>query len=209
MDSGIWDQVGLELSDIDVEGTIESEGGSQGGADLGDEAVEVGVDRAVNIQVAAAHVVESLVIKAESNIGVLKEGVGGEDVVIWLDNSCSNLRSRSNCEGQLGFAAILHGKALQKKSSETGSGSTTRCMEHQKALEAGAMFRNFCDTVKNKINNLLSNGVVTAGKVIGGILFAANNLIRMVKFFVDSSANFIAHSGLKIHVNSTRNMLTR
>jgi len=30
MDSGVGHQVGLELSDIDVEGSIESEGGSQG-----------------------------------------------------------------------------------------------------------------------------------------------------------------------------------
>jgi len=29
MDSWVWHQVGLELSDIDVEGTIESEGGSE------------------------------------------------------------------------------------------------------------------------------------------------------------------------------------
>jgi hypothetical protein len=29
MDSGVGDQVGLEFSDIDVQGTIESEGGSE------------------------------------------------------------------------------------------------------------------------------------------------------------------------------------
>ena len=32
VDSGVWDQVGLELGKIDVEGTIESEGSGDGGA---------------------------------------------------------------------------------------------------------------------------------------------------------------------------------
>merc|ERR1712054_650631 len=35
VDSWVWHQVGLELSNIDVEGTIESEGGSQGRDNLG------------------------------------------------------------------------------------------------------------------------------------------------------------------------------
>ena len=43
MDTWVWHQVGLELSDIDVEGTIESEGGGEGGDDLRDQSVEVGV----------------------------------------------------------------------------------------------------------------------------------------------------------------------
>ena len=37
VDAGVGHQVGLELSDIHVQGTIEAQGGGQGGDDLGDQ----------------------------------------------------------------------------------------------------------------------------------------------------------------------------
>jgi len=40
VDTGVGDQVGLELGDIDVQGTIETEGGGQGGDHLSDESVK-------------------------------------------------------------------------------------------------------------------------------------------------------------------------
>ena len=43
-------------------------------------------------------------------------------------------------------------------------------MEDQKSLEAGALVSQLTDSVQNKVNNLLSNGVVTTSVVVGGIL---------------------------------------
>ena len=65
VDAGVGHQVGLELGKIHVQGTVETEGGGQGGHNLADETVEVGVGGALDVEVAAAHVVEGLVIKAE------------------------------------------------------------------------------------------------------------------------------------------------
>ena len=70
MDSWVWHEVGLELGDIDVEGTIESEGGSQGGDNLSDESVEVGVGWSFDIKSSSADIVDSLVIKHNSNISM-------------------------------------------------------------------------------------------------------------------------------------------
>jgi hypothetical protein len=86
VDTWVGDQVCLELGDIDVEGTIESEGGGQGGDNLSDEAVQVGVGWALDVEVAAADVVDGLVIKDDCNIGVLQQRVGGEDGVVGLNN---------------------------------------------------------------------------------------------------------------------------
>jgi len=79
VDSWVWDQVGLELSDIDVEGTIESEGGSEGGDNLGNESVQVGVGWSLDVEVTSADVVDGFVVEHDGNISVLQEGVGGED----------------------------------------------------------------------------------------------------------------------------------
>ena len=79
MDSWIWDQVGLEFGNINVEGTIESEGGSQRGDDLSDESVQVGVGWSFNIEVSSADIIDGFVIEHNSNISVFQERVGGED----------------------------------------------------------------------------------------------------------------------------------
>merc|ERR1719411_1610634 len=43
VDTGVWHQVGLELCQVNIEGTIEAKGGSDRGDNLANEPVEVGV----------------------------------------------------------------------------------------------------------------------------------------------------------------------
>ena len=62
VDTRVGHQVGLELSDIDVQGTVETQRGRQGRDDLSDQAVQVGVRGALDVQVAAADVVQGLVV---------------------------------------------------------------------------------------------------------------------------------------------------
>merc|ERR1719376_1460487 len=87
VDAGVGDEVGLELSDIDVEGTIEAEGGSEGGDDLGDKTVEVGVGGALNVEGTAADVVDGLVVEHDGDVSVLEERVRGEHGIVRLDDS--------------------------------------------------------------------------------------------------------------------------
>jgi hypothetical protein len=75
VDTWVWHQVGLEFGDIDVQGTIESEGSSQGGDNLGNESVQVGVGWSFNIKVSSANIIDSFVIKDDSDISVLKKRV--------------------------------------------------------------------------------------------------------------------------------------
>ena len=119
MDSWVWDQVGLELGDIDVEGTIESEGGSEGGDNLSDESVQVGVGWSLDIEVSSADIIDGLVIKDDSDIGVLKKGVSGEDGVVWLDNGGGDLWGWVDGETELGFLSVVDGKSLEEERSET------------------------------------------------------------------------------------------
>ena len=79
VDTWVGDEVGLELGDIDVEGTIESEGGSQGGDNLGNESVQIGVGGSLDVEVTSADVVDGLVVEHDGNIGVFEERVGRQD----------------------------------------------------------------------------------------------------------------------------------
>merc|ERR1712231_51104 len=55
----VWHKVGLELGDVNIEGTVESQGSGQGGDHLRDETVQVGVGRPLYVEAAAADVVDS------------------------------------------------------------------------------------------------------------------------------------------------------
>jgi hypothetical protein len=57
MDTGVRHQVGLELSHIHVQCTIETEGSRQGRDDLSNQPVEVGVGWTLNVEVATAHII--------------------------------------------------------------------------------------------------------------------------------------------------------
>ena len=86
MDSWVWHQVGLELGDIDIKRAIESEGSSEGGDNLCNESVQVGVSWSLDIKVSSADIIDGLVINHNGDISMLKEGMGGKDGVVWLNN---------------------------------------------------------------------------------------------------------------------------
>jgi hypothetical protein len=101
VNSRVWDQVGLELSDINVKGTIESEGSGQRGDNLSNQSVKVGVSWSLNVKVSSADIVKGLVIHTESTISVLQKGVGRKDGVVWLDNGGRNLWRWGDSERKL------------------------------------------------------------------------------------------------------------
>mmetsp|Transcript_19726 Transcript_19726/g.55730 ORF Transcript_19726/g.55730 Transcript_19726/m.55730 type:complete len:511 (-) Transcript_19726:7-1539(-) len=208
VDARVWHQVGLELGNIDVEGTVESEGGGQGRDDLGDQAVQVGVGGALNVEVAAADVVQGLVVQAEGAVGVLEEGVRGQHAVVRLDHGGGDLRGRRDGEGELGLAAVVHAEALQEEGAETGSSSSSGGVVDEEALEAGAVVSELADAVQDEVHDLLADGVVAAGVVVGGILLSGDDLLGMVQLGVLAGADFVAHGRLQVDVDGARHVLS-
>jgi len=207
MDTGVGDEVGLELGHIDVEGTIESEGGSEGGDNLRDESVEVGVGGSLNIEVSSADIVDGLVVEHDGDIGVLKEGVSGEDGVVWLNNSGGDLRGWVDGESELGLLTVIDGESLEEEGSETGTGTTTDGVEDKESLETSALIGELSDSVEAEINNLLTDGVVTTGEVVGGIFLTRDELLGVEKLSVGASSDLIDDGGLEIEEDSAGNVL--
>jgi len=207
MDSGVRNQVGLELGDINVKGTIESEGGGQRGDDLGDESVEVGVGGSLDVEVSSADVIDGFVIDHDSDIGVLEEGVGGEDGVVRLNNSGGNLGRREDGETKLGLLTVVDGESLEEERSEAGSGTTTDGVEHEETLEASALVGKLSDSVEAEIDDLLTNGVVTSGEVVGGILLTRDELLRMEELSVGTGSYLVDDCWLEIEENTPWDVL--
>lgn len=182
VDTGIGDQVGLELVEIHVQRTIKSQTGGNRADDLGNQAVQVIVAGTGNVEFTTADVVDSLIIDQEGAVRVLDGAVSGEDRVVRLNHGSGDTRSRVDGKLQLGLLSIVGRETLQQKRTKTGTGTTTEGVEDQEALQRRAVVyrmskerprlskdrsrfhtSNTTNTVNDTVNKFLSDGVVSTG----------------------------------------------
>ena len=208
VDSWVWHQVGLELSDIDVEGTIESEGSGQRRDNLSDESVQVGVGWSLDIEVSSADIIDGLVIKDNGDIGVLEKRVSGEDGVVWLNNGSGNLWGWVDGETELGLLSVVDGKSLEKERSETGSGTSTDGVEDEETLETSALIGKLSDSIEAEIDDFLTNGIMSSGEVVGGVFLSGDELLWMEELSVGTSSNLINNGWLKIEEDGSWDVFT-
>lgn len=173
---------------------------------LSNETVQVDVVGALETEVAAADVVDGLVVDHEGAVRVLKSGVGGENRVVRLDNRGGGLGSRVDAELELALLAVVDGEALHEESTKAGTGTTTEGVEDEESLKTNAVVGNTTNLVEDAINELLANRVVTTGIVVGGILLASDHHLGVEKVAVGTGAHFVDDIGLEIAVDGTGNV---
>ena len=108
VDTWVGHQVGLELGQIDVEGTVKAQRCCDGADNLGDQTVQVGVRGTLDVQVATADVINGLVVDHEGAVGVLKGGMGRQDRVVRLNNGSGHLWGRVDGELELRLLAVVN-----------------------------------------------------------------------------------------------------
>lgn len=208
MDSWIGDQVSLEFSDIDIEGSVESEGGSQRWDDLSNESVQVGVGWSLNIEVSSADIVDSFVIEHNSDISVFEEWVSGEDWVVWLNDGSWNLGWWVDGETELGFLSVIDGESLEEEGSKTWSSTTTDWVEDKETLETSALISKLSDSIEAEIDDFFTNGVMASGEVVSSIFFTWDELFGMEELSVGSSSDFIDDSWFQIEEDASGDVFT-
>jgi hypothetical protein len=197
----------MELGDVHVESAIEAEGRCQRGDDLTNETIEVGVGWALNVEVAAADVIESLVVDLHGDISVLKQGVHAEHSVVRLHNSSGNLRATPHRETDLGLLAVIDGETLEEQASKTGTSAATASVVDNETLQTSAVVSKLAQAIQDQIDNLLTDGVVATSKVVGSIFLTGDQLLWVEQLTVSASADLINHSWLQIHVHASRHVL--
>jgi len=208
VDSWIWHQVSLELSQVNIESSIKSKRGSDGGHNLTNQSVEVGVRWPLYIEVSTADVIDGLVVDHEGTVRVLQCGVGGQDGVVRFNHSSGDLGSRVDGELKLGLLSVVNRKTLHQKCRESRSSSSTEGVEEKESLKSSTLISQLTDTVQDKVDNLLSNGVVTSGVVVGGVLLAVDQLLGVIKLTVGSNSGLVNDSWLEVDKDSSWNVLS-
>ena len=98
----------------------------------------------------------------EGAIRVLEGGVGRQDGVVRLNDGVGHRGRGVHAELELGLLAIVGGKALEDESTEARTSSTTKRVEDKEPLQTRAVVSETADTVHHVVNQLLSDGIMTA-----------------------------------------------
>ncbi|KAJ8027549.1 hypothetical protein HOLleu_32717 [Holothuria leucospilota] len=139
MDTWVGYQVGLELGQIHIQGAIKSQGGSDGGYNLTNQTIQVGVGWPLDIQVPSANVIDSLVVNHEGTVRVLQGGMCGQDGVVWLNNSSGDLGCWVNSKLQLRFLAVVDRETLHQQGCKSRPSASTKAVENEETLKARAL----------------------------------------------------------------------
>jgi len=208
VNTGERHQVGLELVQVDIQGTVESEGSGDGGNNLGNQTVEVGEAWGGDSQILLADVVNSLIVDHERTVRVFEGGVGGQDSVVRLDDGVAELGGGVNAELELGLLSVISRKTLKQESTETGTRSTTERVEDEEALETRAVISQTPDLVHNWVDLFFSYGIVATSVVAGSILLASDESLRVEKATVCTSSNLVDDIRLEVNVKGTGNVFS-
>jgi hypothetical protein len=138
-------QVGLELVEIHIESSVESQTGGDGADDLGNQAIEMLVVRTRDIQVATADIINSLVVDQESTVRMLNCAVGGQNGIVRLHDGSGHTRSGVDCKFKLALLPIVGSEALEKQSSESRASASSKGMEDEETLKRLAVV--WCSSV--------------------------------------------------------------
>jgi len=139
---------------------------------------------------------------------VLQGGVGGQNGVVGLNHSSGDLRGRVNRELKLGLLAIVDREALHEKRSETGTGTTSKGVEDKETLKTSAVVSQLANTIEHKVNNFLSDGVVTTSVIVGGIFLSGDQLFGVEQLAVGTSTDFVNDGRFEIDENGTRDVFS-
>ena len=103
------------------------------------------------------------------------------------------LRRRIDAKLQFALFAVVDRESFHQKGSESGTGSTSKGMKNQEALEVDAVLDQSADAtrIRHEVGDLSTHGVMTPGVVIGRILLARYQLIGMEQLSVGARANRI------------------
>merc|ERR1719335_1926974 len=206
VDARVRHEVGLELGDVHVERTVEAERRGERGDHLAGETVQVRVRRALDVQVTTADIVQGLIIDLVSDVRMFQKRVHAQHRVVRLDARRGDLRARPDGEGNLALLAVVDGEALEEQAAETGASAAAAVKDHE-ALETGAVVRELAQAVQHEVHDLLTDGVVAAGEVVGGILLTGDKLLRVEELAVGTRADLIDHGRLQIDEHRARDVL--
>ena len=115
----------------------------------------------------------------------------GQDRVVWLDDGGGDLWRWIDGKLELGLLAIINAEPLHQQRGESRSGTSAEAVEDEESLESSTLVSQLASTIQNKVNDLLADGVMASGVVVGGVFLASNQLFWMEQLPIGASTYLI------------------
>jgi len=132
--------------------------------------------------------------------------VSREDGVVGLYDGGGDLRGRVDGEFELGLLSVIDRQTLHEEGGETGAGASAERVEDQETLKSRALIGELADSVEYDVDDFLADGVVASGVVVGRVLLAGDELLRVEELTVCSGADLVDYGGFQVDEYCTRNV---
>ena len=98
---------------------------SDGGHNLRDQSVQVGVSWSFYTEFFGAEIVNCLIVDHECTIRVLQSCMSRQNGIVWLNDCCRDSWSWVNGEFQFSLLSIVNRKPFHEQGGEAGTSSST------------------------------------------------------------------------------------
>lgn len=94
-------------------------------------------------------------------------------------------------ELQLALLSIVHREALHQQRREARASPSAEGMENEEALQSGTLVSQLPHAVQYDVDQFLPDSVVTTCVVVGCILFARDELLRVKQLTIRSGTHLV------------------
>lgn len=200
-------QVGLELVNVDVQRAREPERRGDGRHHLADDAVQVWVHGPFHVQFAGADVVYRLVVHHERAVGRVQRLVRHEQRVVRFHHGRGHLGCRVHEHLQVALLRVVLAQAFRHKTGQARPRAATHRVEHDEPLHALAGLGEQPDALQHLLQVRPALRVVAAREVVGRVLLAGYQLVRVVQAAVGPRPDLIHHRRLQVNHDRPRYVL--
>ena len=202
-----WNHVDGELSQVRVQLARETKTSSDTRHDGRDQVVHVTEGNAGQLEGLLADFVESMVVNAESLVGVLDQLVNGQSGVVRLDDGIGLSWRGNHREGSHHTVRELFADLGDEQSTHSRTGSSTKGVGNLETLDRVAVFGFAANNVKNVLDQLSSLSVMTLGPVVASTGLSVNEVVGSEELRVGAGTDGVHGTGFEIDENGAGNIL--
>eukprot|EP00126_Sphaerothecum_destruens_P000258 Sdes_comp10306_c0_seq1m1941 len=208
MKTGEGNHVDGNFSQISIELTRESKTGGDTRHGSRNQMIQITIGGGGELQGSEANIIQGLVINAKGFIGVFDQLMDGKSCVVGFNDCIRHLGGRHHRKCTHNTIRILLTDFRNQKCSHTGTSTTSQRVGELETLKAVAAFGLFSDNIQNRVNEFSSLGVMTFGPVVSGTGLSEHKVVWAKELTKGTSTDRVHGSWLKIHKDSSGNILS-
>ena len=199
VESGEWNQVDGQFSEVRVELTWESEAAGDTGHGSWDQVVKISVSWGGQLKGSEADIVEGFVINDHALIGVFDQLMDWEGGVVWFNDGIWDLWWWDDGEGFHDSVRIFFSDLWDEEGTHTWSCSTSQWVGDLESLKTVTSFGFLSGDVENWVDEFSSFSVVTLSPVVTGTALSEDEVVRSEELSERSGSDGVHGSWFEIH----------